>query len=480
MQIKNLTPRLAEKGKIKVGGKGEKRKSQSGGEWQAPVKYDHFVVTTLDRDETGNFCRNDEIHGILGSDKPRRIPVRLLFNDIELNLMSRYAAFIGRTMWCAGDGETAQRLSDDKTSRVEVQCPCHRLDSAYQGKDKCKINGALSVVIDGVPGVGNVWTFRTTSWNSVVNLMSSMQQIMALSGGVIAGLPLDLVLAPKEVTAPDGKVMRAWVVSLEYRGTIESLRDIAYRIATADVEHTRRMKRVEDDVRRRLALPAPVDVPLVGDDPSTVAGEFYSGDPDEHAAPPPRPRRADYEVTTEEPASEPASEPSAFTVVDLYGQVVYQGDIGKEALNALRKLTECATPSECVELIKLNRHMYPAGGSLPTDAPAIPGVAVPPSDAGASRPAASAEPPANGSRVAAPSLKVIDPRTKEVRMHTNIRDWCAAMRELGEECDPYDAWDANSAEHVRLMSGTRNDAAKAELKAVTDYYTKLCDGVDKA
>ena len=53
MTIKNgLTPRFAEVGKIKIGGKGETRKDKNGKDYQLPVRYDHFVVTTTEKGKT--------------------------------------------------------------------------------------------------------------------------------------------------------------------------------------------------------------------------------------------------------------------------------------------------------------------------------------------------------------------------------------------------------------------------------------------
>lgn len=49
MMLRNLAPRLAERGKIKIGIKGAKVTSRSGNEFQPPQKLDHFVVTTLER-----------------------------------------------------------------------------------------------------------------------------------------------------------------------------------------------------------------------------------------------------------------------------------------------------------------------------------------------------------------------------------------------------------------------------------------------
>ena len=46
---KGLNPRFAEVGKIKIGGKGETKKTSGGKDFQIPVRYDHFVVTTTER-----------------------------------------------------------------------------------------------------------------------------------------------------------------------------------------------------------------------------------------------------------------------------------------------------------------------------------------------------------------------------------------------------------------------------------------------
>lgn len=351
MMLKNLTPRMAERGKIKIGMKGPVRKSSGDKEFQPPQKLDHFVVTTLERGSDGNFVKDAAIHKLLGDDRPRRIPVRLLFNDIEMNFMSRYACFVGRTMWCAGDGETASRVAKDG-GREQVRCPCLRIEQGYTGKDKCKVNGALSVIIDGVSGVGNVWTFRTTSWNSVQNLMSAMAQIKALSGGVLAGLPLDLVLAPKEVATPDGQMMKAWVVSLQYAGTIEDLRNLGYKLLEAETSHGFRMRQVEEDVRRRLALPAPADVPLPGDDVDDVVNEFYSDAGKTAALPPPRPKSEDFS-----PVEDSAG---VIIVYDVYGAEVYRGLVQTDAENALRNAAKGLSDEERQSLRELNPEIYDA------------------------------------------------------------------------------------------------------------------------
>ena len=145
---KNLIPGLTERGKIKIGCKGQSRKKSDGsGTYQLPQKLDHFIVTTLERNHDGNFVKDETIHKIIG-DKPKEIPVILMFDDIALNFQCRYACYNGKTLFCSGDGEFADQLTEQKT-RKEVSCPCYRHEPTYTGKDKCKINGTLSVMIQG-------------------------------------------------------------------------------------------------------------------------------------------------------------------------------------------------------------------------------------------------------------------------------------------------------------------------------------------
>lgn len=295
MMIKNLQPRLAERGKIKIGCKGEMRTSARGNQFQPPQKLDHFVITTATRGPDGNYVRDEVIHAMLG-EKPTSIPVRVLFDDPELVMMSRYAAYRGKTMVCSGDGETAQETGQNgvKTARA---CPCPRLEQTYKGDDRCKINGALSVIIDGVEGVGGVYTFRTTSWNSVTALISSMQFIRALTGGALAGIQLMLTLRPKTVADPNtGASQTVYVVNLEYPGSVAQLRSEGLAVLQDNASHTQQIKMIEAQARATLALPAPDNVPLAGDDADDVVDEFY---PQAIAAPPPpRPQRSDYAPTT--------------------------------------------------------------------------------------------------------------------------------------------------------------------------------------
>jgi hypothetical protein len=216
--IKNLTPGLAEAGKIKIGIKGQARKTKDGqNEYQPPQKVDHFIVTTLTRDSSKNFIRDEKIHEMLG-DKPTRIPIMLLFDEIHRNFQSRYACYEGKKLWCSGDGEQANRAGCNEP----VTCPCERSDYGTETESRCKLNGIFSVIIRGTDKFGCVWKFRTTSYNTIQSITSSLYLIQQVTGGPLAGLDLDMVLLPKSTTDPKGSQQTIYVVGIEYVGGMEN------------------------------------------------------------------------------------------------------------------------------------------------------------------------------------------------------------------------------------------------------------------
>jgi len=273
MAVKGLTPQLAERGKIKIGMKGEEKTSSQGKKFMMPVKLDHFLITTMQRDAAGRLMPDVALMARLKPEggKITEIPVRLLYDDIDLNFPTRYACYKGNRCWCSGDGETAQRL-DEAGKYQDVNCPCERIDPYYTGQDKCKILGTLQVLIEGTDRIGGVWKFRTTSWNTVNAILSSLALIKTITGGPLAGIPLHLVLSPKTVTVPTtGQNMVVYVVSLEYRGNEEALAELGYQIARRRIEHQIKMEQIEAEARR-LLLPPQAEPP---EEQEEVAQEFY-------------------------------------------------------------------------------------------------------------------------------------------------------------------------------------------------------------
>jgi hypothetical protein len=274
--IKNLAPGLTEIGKIKIGKKGDTRQSSQGGTYQMPVRLDHFLITTLERGKDGNFVVDEELHKKLGGVNLKRIPVQLMFNDIGMNFQSRYSCYTGKTLWCSGDGESASRLTPEG-ARENVPCCCGRQEPTYKGKDKCKINGSLSVIIDGADRIGGVWKFRTTGYNSTVGIMSSLMMIKTLTGGILCGLPLEMTIQPKIATQPDGTSTTIQVVGITFRGDMQKLQQESLKIASQHAEHCLRVENIENEVRKLIS----VDAELI-DQAGDIVEEFY---PEEQQAP---------------------------------------------------------------------------------------------------------------------------------------------------------------------------------------------------
>lgn len=287
--IRNLTPRPAEKGRIKIGGLGEERKKKDGsGTYMLPVKFDHFEIVTMQRDAAGRFIPDKELMDRLmhaqGVNKLLEIPIRLLFDDVDLNFFTRYSAYSGTRCVCSGDGEEAQRLGQDGKF-APVNCPCERLESGYTGQPKCKPLGNLRCLVAGVDSVGGIWSFKTTSFNSVNAILSSLALIKTITTGPLAGIPLMLVLAPKTVTIPDGKSMTAFIVSIEFRGSEDELAELGYEIALRRIERRVKMETVEVEARRLLMAPHQEPVQEQED---TAAEFFPAGEAAETASPEPR------------------------------------------------------------------------------------------------------------------------------------------------------------------------------------------------
>lgn len=290
MMIKNLCPGLVELGKIKIGNKGAIRKSKAGSDWQPPVKLDHFLITTNERGADDNLVIDEAMHSLYGA-APKEIPVRLVYDDIALNLMTRYICYYGKSVFCSGDGVEAARLQRDGSSK-QIACPCGRQDPKYAGdnspngpdcvggdnsKGKCKINGVLSAVIDGAQTVGGVWKFRTTSYNSVVGMLSSLAMIQAITGGRLAGIPLKMTVSPKTTQDPvKGGQVTIQVVGLFYAGTMDTLRETGYQIALNEAKYGISMKRIEEDAMLMLSHnPIGGGAGFAGDSDQDVIEEFY-------------------------------------------------------------------------------------------------------------------------------------------------------------------------------------------------------------
>ena len=226
--IRNLKPKLCEQGKIKIGRLGDKRTAKDGkSTYRLPTKLDHFLITTTERDDSGNFIPNiplmEQIAETVNepADHLTTIPVYLLFDDIDSNFYTTYNCYQGKARICTGDGEKAVIL---KTGE-EITCPCPRLNQDYKGSTPCKPYGRLNVVLQSMDIIGGSWVYRTTGWNSVQDILGSLMLIKRVAGR-LSGIPLMMKLFPKTTQLPRGPVT-VYTVSLIFAGSALALAEKA-------------------------------------------------------------------------------------------------------------------------------------------------------------------------------------------------------------------------------------------------------------
>jgi len=165
-----------------------------------PEKDDQFTITSQIQSKEGwvKHPLDDQLRANAPNQKLRSIPVRMIFNDPDLNLRAEYSLFdrqTGRPV-CVGNGETCQRLTNQGVE--QLPCPSPDLCPLAQGGN-CKPYGRLHVNLDESDEFGT-FIFRTTGFNSIRTLAARLNYYHAASGGLLSCLPLQLILRGKSTT----------------------------------------------------------------------------------------------------------------------------------------------------------------------------------------------------------------------------------------------------------------------------------------
>lgn len=168
-----------------------------------PEKDDQFTLTSQIQHKDGWLPHPFDEH--LRKDqggKIRSIPIRMLFNEPDLNFRAEYSSFdrnSGRPL-CVGNGESCQRRSENG---VQV-LPCPSPDGCpVAAGGNCKPYGRLNVLIGDDDPIGS-FIFRTTGFNSIRTITARLQYFQAISGNRLACLPLELKLRGKSTRQSHG------------------------------------------------------------------------------------------------------------------------------------------------------------------------------------------------------------------------------------------------------------------------------------
>ena len=171
-----------------------------------PEKDDQFTITSQIQTKDGWLIHplNDELRSN-PEEKLRSIPVRLLFNQPDLNFRAEYSLFdrqTGRPL-CVGNGETCKRV----TANGMQALPCPSPDACPLAKGgACKPYGRLNMVIGDEDPLGS-FVYRTTGFNSIRTLAARLHYFQAISGNRLACLPLELRLRGKSTRQSHGSAI---------------------------------------------------------------------------------------------------------------------------------------------------------------------------------------------------------------------------------------------------------------------------------
>ena len=165
-----------------------------------PEKDDQFTLTSQVQNRDGWVLHplDEELRKTSANGKLRCIPVRVLFNDPDLNLRAEYSLFerqTGRPI-CVGNGETCRRFTNSGVQTL----PCTSPDCCELCRGGlCKPYGRLNVKIGDDDELGT-FIFRTTGFNSIRTLAARLSYYQAVSGSLLSCLPLQLRLRGKSTT----------------------------------------------------------------------------------------------------------------------------------------------------------------------------------------------------------------------------------------------------------------------------------------
>ena len=168
-----------------------------------PQKDDQFTLTSQLQTKDGWIPHPlDEQLRSEQEGKLRRLPIRLLFNDPDLNLRAEYALFDRQTArpLCVGDGEQCKRRT--REGMETLSCPAPDACPLAQG-GACKPYGRLNVLIGDDDPLGS-FIFRTTGFNSIRTLAARLAYFKAISGNRLACMPLELRLRGKSTRQSRG------------------------------------------------------------------------------------------------------------------------------------------------------------------------------------------------------------------------------------------------------------------------------------
>lgn len=289
--------RLAITTKVAIG---EVVKTQNG---TRPNKLDHFVFLRKGA-KSLEWEGDTDLIKHYGSEC-REVMIILLDDEIENVFRTEYAWWSKTEKKCWGDGRAAIRRTE-KNPDGEDWTPCG--DGCPElDKNICKPSGDLYFVLADYPRLGSVCRLHTTSYRSVRQLHSSLEQIRTVTGGRLAGIRCKLVVRPEKASYADpkdaGKKKTTTIYALNIELTAQDMQKLLGEMT--------QYARLFDQTKKLLGNGRKVEY-VVEEDPEEerapdVAQEFYPAEEIAPAASVQQPSRARAAEQEQPPIDVPAA-----------------------------------------------------------------------------------------------------------------------------------------------------------------------------
>jgi hypothetical protein len=192
---------------------------------RVPQKNDYFSITESYKLD-GEWVKHplNQTLNAGAQNKLQSIPVKVLYTDTDLNVTERYEAYDrdSKRLVCAGNGQTARRVENGKTSDAECAGADHCQWLAKAGKNvSCGLFGRALFKIEGQSDDMAAFILRYGSYNGVNTLRHKLTSLKARLGERLPFIPLNLVLRSKSSPISMNSVF--YYADLELAGEITDL-----------------------------------------------------------------------------------------------------------------------------------------------------------------------------------------------------------------------------------------------------------------
>ncbi len=234
-----------------------------------PTRLDHFVVLQKATRDGQVVWEQDaekqEHYEKQCGGPPRELWIIFLDDDPDVVFRTEYAWWVKTGRKCWGDGEAATRRTE-KNPDGEAWTPCANHVCPDIERGDCKPSADLYFMLADYPSLGTCARLHTSSYTSIAEIRSALEDLRAVTGGRLMGLRVKLFVRPEKnvYDAPDpkdrGRMMRVtgtkWVLGLELAATdlpklVESVAETAKIFQEIRRQlGGRRIELVEDETER--------------------------------------------------------------------------------------------------------------------------------------------------------------------------------------------------------------------------------------